>query len=162
MLIAVGLIVVAMSGCKKASENIVEQAMERAIEEDGGGKAKVDIQGEKVTIKTEDGTMEVASGGEATIPAEFPKDVFLVKDAKVSMSMKTPEGVQVVIETKQSVNQAAALYGSEMKKLGWNEEQNVSMGDTAMMSYQKDSREAAIVITKAATGANVQIVTTAR
>lgn len=146
-----------LTGCKKASESVAEKAMERAIERDGGGKAKVDIQGDKVTIKGADGTMEV---GGTKIPDNFPKDVFLVKDGKVTMTLKTSDGVQVVLESKLGADKVAALYASEMKSLGWTEAQNVTMGNMAMLEFKKDRRTTTAVITQKDAGSQVQVVTT--
>ncbi len=149
--------VVVVTGCKKASEKMTEKAIEKAIARESGGKAKVDVQEGKVTIKSEDGTFEVASGGGAKIPDEFPKDVFLMKDAKVTMAMKAPDGMQVMLSTPRSVQQAGKLYADEMKAQGWQEESSYDMGETIVNSYKKDGRKASIVITKDGTGATVQV-----
>jgi len=153
---------VAVTGCKKASEKITEKLIEQSIEKDGGGKASVDIQEGKMTIKDADGTLEVASGDGAKIPAEFPKDVFLVKNAKVVMSMKSSDGMQVMLETKESVDEVAKLYAAGMKAQEWEEETNVNMGDSVMCAYKKGEREATVIITKGSTGAQVQIVAKAQ
>lgn len=147
---------VAVTGCKKASESVAEKIIERSLEQEGG-KARVDLQEGKVTIEGKDGTVEVAGGGGATIPPEFPKDVFLLKDAKVLMSLKSPDGVQLMLESKESMSRAAERYAAEMKALGWEEETSVNTAESIMRSYKKGDREAMVVISKAAEGSQIQV-----
>ena len=59
-------------GCKKAQDAAVETAIERAT------GAKVEKDGDTMTIKTEQGEVKVATaedGGTVAMPADFPKDV---------------------------------------------------------------------------------------
>ncbi|MBM3858999.1 MAG: hypothetical protein FJ395_05030 [Verrucomicrobia bacterium] len=147
-----------VTGCKKASEKLTEKIVEKAIEREGGGKAAVDIQEGKVTIKTKDGTMEAATGSSAKIPDGFPKDVHVIKNATITMSLKTPDAFQLMIETKDSVENAASQYSAEMKASGWNEETNMNMGESVMHAYKKGNRQASIIITKGQQGAQIQIV----
>jgi hypothetical protein len=62
-LIAAFVSMVALTGCKKAGEQMIESA--------SGGKAR--IEGNKLTVKTESGTMQI--GGTQEWPKSMPVDV---------------------------------------------------------------------------------------
>ncbi|NHF59748.1 hypothetical protein FK220_010370 [Flavobacteriaceae bacterium TP-CH-4] len=71
--------------CKKAAEKTTEKMIEKSI----GDKAKVDIDNEKVTIETEEGTFTT----DATVhswPDEAPEEVPEFAEGKV-MSVSTQE-----------------------------------------------------------------------
>ena len=77
------------AGCGK---KISEKIMEKAIEANQGGKAKVDISNGAMTIKTKDGEFVAGQGAAVKLPADFPADVFLYKGAKPVVTMKTADG----------------------------------------------------------------------
>ena len=56
---------VAMVGCRRASEKLSAKIIEKAIEKNSGGEAKVDIKNGKVSVRTKDGEFESTTGGEA-------------------------------------------------------------------------------------------------
>ena len=68
----VGLVSVALlilTGCGKKPE---EKIAEKIIEQNTGGKAKVDITDQSVKVETEEGTMNMTTGKSAKIPESFP------------------------------------------------------------------------------------------
>jgi hypothetical protein len=74
--------------CKRATEKTSEKALEKSI----GNEARVDIEDEKITIKTEEGTFTT----DATVhswPGEIPDDVPEFKNGKViSVSKQETDG----------------------------------------------------------------------
>ena len=71
--------------CKRTTEKTSEKALEKSI----GNEARVDIEDEKITIKTEEGTFTT----DATVhswPGEIPDDVPEFKSGKV-ISVSTQE-----------------------------------------------------------------------
>ena len=60
--------------CQRASKKAGEKMMEKALENATGGKANVDINGEKTVIETSAGKMEV-DGNANSWPGEIPGDV---------------------------------------------------------------------------------------
>jgi hypothetical protein len=60
--------------CQRASQKTGEKMMEKALENATGGKANVDINGEKTVIETSAGKMEV-DGNATSWPNEIPGDV---------------------------------------------------------------------------------------
>jgi hypothetical protein len=147
---------VLVSGCgrakktisEKISEKIAEKAIAMNIKDSQGKDAKVDISDGKLTIKTKDGETAIASGDGASIPADFPKDVYVVKGAKIQMSMKTPDGYALSMKVDQTAAKLAATFEAEMKALEWEQEGSFDMGGSRSLAYKKGERRVAIVMSK--------------
>jgi hypothetical protein len=165
--VALGVLVcsaVLVSGCGKAKKSISEKIAEKAIEmnmkDADGNSAKVDISKGTMTIKTKDGETAVVSGDGASVPADFPKDVYIVKGAKIQMSMKTPDGYMLNMQVEQSAAKLAETYETELKAQGWKQEGSFDMGETRSLSYKKDERQVAIVMGKSDAATTVMITVT--
>lgn len=161
-----GLVVVclvAAGGCRKGSESLAEKLAEKAIEKNGGGKANVDISSGKITVKTKEGEIVATSGGSATLPADFPKDVLILADAKMLATVKVPNGFSVTLESKETAEGIAKKYAAEMKAKGWSEEVSMNTGEGMMLGYskEKEKRSANIMVAKADKGSQI-IITVAK
>lgn len=151
---------VAAAGCgKKVSESVAEKIAEKAIEQQSGGKASVDIASGKTTVKTAEGTFTVDASGGASIPENFPKDVPVPKSTKVTSSVSTPQGVNVTLEGPADVAETVKAFSDEMKSQGWTEEVTSNMGGQLVSSFKKGERSTAI--TAIATGDKSVITITA-
>jgi len=147
---------VLVSGCgrakktisEKISEKIAEKAIAMNIKDSQGKDAKVDISDGKLTIKTKDGETAIASGEGASIPENFPKDVYVVKGAKIQMSMKTPDGYALSMKVDQTAAKLAATFEAEMKAQGWEQESSFDGGGSRSLAYKKGERQVAIVMSK--------------
>ena len=76
-------VLVLMMGCgssEKAEEKVAEKIAEKAIAAQTGKKVDIDIDKERMQIKTEDGEMTLTSGESAKIPDTFPKDIPIYRD----------------------------------------------------------------------------------
>jgi len=166
--VALGVLVcsvVLVSGCGKAkksmsetmAEKLAEKTIEMSMKDEDGTSAKVDLSKGTMTIKTKDGETAVVSGEGASVPADFPKDVYVVKGAKIQMSMKTPDGYVLNMQVEQSTAKLAATYETELKAQGWAQEASFDMGDTRSLSYKKDDRQLAIVMNKSDESTTVMI-----
>lgn len=82
--VAVGVVVVGLTGCGAAAEKAAEEATERAVEDATGGSAEVDLDGGEVQVDTEDGSF---SAGSAEIPEEWPDDVPVLDEIVVVSSL---------------------------------------------------------------------------
>jgi len=140
------LLAVLIVGCGKASEKVAEFAMEKAIEKDGGGKAKVDLtQDGKMTITSDKGDVQIDASGAASVPEGFPEDV-MVYAGKITTAMKMPEGFMVTIETDDAVEKVVAAYNEAMKAKGWTQENSLALGEQTMLGYKKDARTTAVIV----------------
>jgi hypothetical protein len=75
---------VALTGCGSAVENIVEGNVERAIENELGESADVEIGEDSFSVDTEDGSITAGAG---SVPDDFPTDVPLV-DGEVAFAQR--------------------------------------------------------------------------
>ncbi|MBT3383510.1 MAG: hypothetical protein HN778_18935 [Prolixibacteraceae bacterium] len=63
-----------LSACQNRSEKRAEKFAERMLEKAGGENIDVDVDGESITIKTDEGTI-IANTGQKKWPAEIPGNV---------------------------------------------------------------------------------------
>lgn len=153
---------VGAGGCKRAAENTAETFVEKAIERESGGKADVDLKGGTMTIKTGEGEVIVTAAAEGiALPADFPKDVFVPGEGRITHSLKTSEGFQLMVQTPLAAARAAEQVAAEMKARGWEQESSFNSAETVVYSFQKEEgrRQATVSVTKDGTGSLIQITT---
>ena len=148
MCVAVAGVMLCASGCGRAREKMASKIMEKSIELQTGKKTSVDISNQKVTLKTAEGETVVSGGGSASIPAEFPKDIYVDKSAKVRMAMRNPGGFALTLETDQTVEKVVEKYAGEMKAQGWTQESSVDMGAQKMLAFRKEKRQVSLMVAK--------------
>jgi hypothetical protein len=134
-------------GCgRKTSEAVAEKAMESAIAKQTGGKADVDLNKDHVRIQTKEGQMTLSTGGNATVPATFPKDIPLYPGASVKMALEVPEGYTLNLATQDPVAKVAETYLKEMADREWSKEMSMDMGGNSMLGFKKEGRTLNLVI----------------
>ncbi len=132
----------AISGCgKKVAEQTTEKAIETSMRQNGAENAHVDISNGGMKIKSDKGEMEIAGeGGSASIPADFPTDVFVDTKAKVQVAMKTPEGFVLTLVSNGSLADTAKEYDDKIKAQGWKQDSSMDMGKVHTYVYKKEDR----------------------
>jgi hypothetical protein len=136
-------------GCKKAQDAAVETAIERAT------GAKVEKDGESMTIKTEQGDIKVATaedGGTVALPADFPKDVFLPSDNKLASAMDMGGMQMLNMTTPQELANVSADIEKSMQGQGWKREMAMQAGGGNTLMYSKDKRQVVYQMLKADEG----------
>ena len=131
------------------SENAVEDAMEQQIEEETGGDANVDIDGDAVRIETDDGTFET---GSASLPENWPEDVSVYPEGKVTYSaVMNPStgdsGMAFVITTNDSVEDVTDYYKDQLPADGWTMEAAMEAGTMVVLGGSKGERKVSLMIT---------------
>ena len=99
------------------------------------GQVTSDNNGDKITIKTKDGTLSAGAG----LPKDFPSDVAIYPEAK-------PEGHfggMVTLSTKDAPGQIAAFYEATMAAQGW-EISKSEVGDMQILNCTKGERAVSI------------------
>ena len=148
--IAVALISLLVApGCKKAQDAAVETAIERAT------GAKVEKDGETMTIKTEQGEVKVATaeeGGTVAMPADFPKDVYLPADNKLASAMDMAGMQMLNMTTPQELAGVSADIEKSMQGQGWKREMAMQAGGGSTLMYSKDKRQVVYQMLKADEG----------
>jgi hypothetical protein len=109
LVFAILIVSVLLVGCQKAGEKAVETAT--------GGKAK--IEGDKVTVKTDQGTMEV--GGKQEWPKRIPADIPKFTFGKIVSVMEdnTPKGTNVFVGIEGVSRADFDQYASGLAAAGW-------------------------------------------
>ncbi len=130
-----------LAGCQKAADKAIEAKLAKE-----GVKAKVDSSSEKVTIETKDGKAVYSAGKSATIPENFPKDVYVYEGTKVNVAIATPDGFSVVMESSDAPEKIVAAYKSKMAAAGWKEEMVMNQGAQSMLGYKKEKRVANVIV----------------
>ena len=136
-------------GCKKAQDAAVETAIERAT------GAKVEKDGDTMTIKTEQGEVKVATaedGGTVAMPADFPKDVYLPADNKLASAMDMAGMQMLNMTTPQDLAKVSADIEKSMQGQGWKREMAMQAGGGNTLMYSKDKRQVVYQMLKADEG----------
>jgi hypothetical protein len=131
------LFLLAIAACGKKTQ---EKAIEEAIEKESKGKVDVDLDKGKITMKSEDGEVEVDAGKAVELPKEFPKDVYVYKGAKIIMSMKIPEGQLITLQSKDDPEKVIENYKQKLTAKGWSQKAFMNLTEQRIFVGQKDSR----------------------
>lgn len=114
-LLAVAVLSLPACKGKSASERLAERALEKAA----GGKADVDMSSGTLSIKTDDGELQV--GSVSDWPADVPGDVPKFEGAKVRSAARTSQGEDKawIINYADAGEAAVAKYIDILKASGF-------------------------------------------
>ena len=111
-----------------------------------GDEADVQVDGEKFTITTEDGTY--TGGGD--LPDNWPGDAPIYPDAKVVYSGSTTDGGQssmgVTVSVAASVDEVWAFYEEALPANGWTVENTMRSAGFNVLGGSKGSRVLSVMI----------------
>jgi uncharacterized protein YneF (UPF0154 family) len=138
---------------QKIGQEIGENILEKAIEKGTGQKADVSANGDSVSVKTESGSFSASESGNIKLPSDFPADVFVPSDAKITFATSVPanaaDGTKASFMIGYSVNQSAGdvvnKYRDEMAKNGWTKESETNMG-AMMINFKKGNRDILVTV----------------
>ena len=123
-----------MAGCQSAAE----KATEKAIEKSTGGQAKVDVNKDQVTVKTDEGTF--TTGSTTQWPDKMPADVPKFTSGKIAaatVSNTADNGLGVWISIQGTSMADLTKYASQLESAGWKIESTTTMTDGYMVSASK-------------------------
>ena len=121
-----------------------ERAAEAAISAATGHKVAVDQNGEQMTIHTEQGDMQVNGG---TLPASFPKDVYLPASYQVESALEVPDAMVVHLLSPGQVAALSADAASAMQAQGWKSSMTMLQSAKGhVVMYEKGDRHATLTI----------------
>jgi hypothetical protein len=137
-----GVAALVATACSKSpGERLAETALSAA----SGHQVEVDKDGGKVTFKGDKGDMTIASGNAATLPADFPKDVYLPARYKVESSMQMPGATVVSVAAPGQVSALFADASKQMQAQGWKQTMAMQQsGQTQMLAFEKADRSAMV------------------
>ena len=103
---------------------------------------KVEKDGDKRTVQTEEGTVTYYTEASQALPANFPKDVFLPKDYSVRGWVEMVGALKVDFVVPGKSNDLYAATGAAMPGMGWK--QTVASQHegipSSMLIFHKDAR----------------------
>ncbi len=133
---------------QKTVENVTEQALEEVSNED----IDVSTTDESTTITTEDGS--TTSYGEVELPANFPADIPVYPNAKITFTHKSgdsQENATLSLESDGEIGEIDKWYTDEIANQGWTLDTNTSINedDDTYYAYlaSKGDRQLTISIT---------------
>lgn len=145
--------IITLSGCGLtdwAGKKVGEKIVEKGIEAQTGAKADINSDGGISTVTGKDGSMSFSDQGNAKLPENFPKDVFIYNDAKIAAVIsgsETNEGYSINYITGANENDAFSKYKEEMAKNGWKKDSEADMGaDGKMLNYSKGDSKTMVII----------------
>ena len=184
-IVSVCAMLAVFTNCGKAKDaamnKVKEVAVEKAIESQAaadGKKVNVDVSGDTMTVKGEDGTTKISgnsmeitsqdgktkmvSGENAALPADFPKDVPVYPGAKVTMAASNTEDktTTLTLESKDAVEKIADYVSKETAAQGWKEDMVIKQpGDQPlhMLGYKKDNRTLMYTISGGSDGTSISM-----
>jgi hypothetical protein len=140
--VLLGVAALCATACSKSpGDRLAETALSAAT----GQEVEVDKDGGKVTLKGDKGDVTLASGDAATLPADFPKDVYLPSSYKVESSMQMPGATVVSVAAPGQVSALFADASQQMQAQGWKQTMAMQQsGETQMLAFEKDNRSAMV------------------
>jgi 3-dehydroquinate synthase class II len=153
------------AGCKKAEEKLAEKFVEKAMEEGSGGKADIDISGDKITITSKEGgqggSFEFSGGKDLKLPADFPGDVPVYPDAAViSLLGMGGENRQVTFQVGDKTAEVYAFYQKKLPAQGWEVVTDMKMTPAYSLVAKKGNRQTAVIIGEDGEGSTVALTVT--
>jgi hypothetical protein len=101
------------------------------------------------TSKTgERATVTNAADKSVALPADFPKDMPILRDATVKVAISQGERMIVHLYTSASIADAAKFYDAELKGQGWKIESTTHAGEMLVFSAKKGKTVCGVTVTK--------------
>ena len=120
-----------LAACGKSADEAVVAAAT-------GGK--VDKDGDKMTIQTEQGAVTFNAQEGQALPANFPKDVFLPKDYSVRNSVDMNGALMVDLLAPGNPADAFAAAGAAMPGMGWEQKASVQQAGTRFLVFENEAQ----------------------
>ena len=164
----IGVLIVVLAlwlvGCQSVSEKIGEEIGEEIAGGVVGGDVEVD--GDSVTVETDDGAVTVENGEAGELPDGFPDDFPIYDGATVdSASSIAADGdttFYVNLVSKDAVGDVYDWYKEEFGSSGWEIKSDVMMSgdgqDSAMLSVEKGSMTGTLSVVVGSGGADIGII----
>lgn len=137
-----------LTNCKRAADKASETTAEAVIESATGSDVDIEQEGKKISIKTDEGNVNINFGGDAEWPADMPKDVpkWTLSKIKGNTTAQAPEAdTWTVYLENVNIGQVEA-YEAELKKAGFKTAL-FKMDDGGSVSGEKGKLQVACFIT---------------
>lgn len=146
----------ALAGCHDAQRAITDAG----IEAGRAGTPRVDREhaGSVAGNRTHAGSTLIVPTEALLLPVDFPADVFVPGGYRVNSVMDTGPMQVISLQADGRVSALFANARSTMQAHGWIQTMAMqSSADSAMLSYEKDSRAAVLSFNQAARGVTMSV-----
>lgn len=141
VLFLLGVAALCVACGKSPGERLAETALSAATDQ----KVELDHDGGKVTLKGDKGDMTISGGDAATLPPDFPKDVYLPADYKVESAMQLPGATVVSVAAPGRMSALFADASKQMQAQGWKQTMSMQQsGESQMLAFEKENRSAMV------------------
>ena len=131
---------------ERFNEKLAEKMVEHAMEEDGQSEARVDLETGQVRVTGKDGESTYAGGDDVALPDGFPRDIPIVKGARIVQAIGTPDGSSVILLTGAERKSVLDYYKSELASGGWTVENSMQTPQNDILSLKKDNRALSLMV----------------
>lgn len=137
---------------ERVQKTVVESAVEKAMEQNGGGDVDVDLSGSgknAVTFRDEKTGDYTAWGEDVEVPSEFPSDVPRLNGSKVIQVMLSKQGKSATISftSTDSFDRVAEQMDAAAKAQGYTRTGVMEASTEArVMTYEKDKLTLAVTV----------------
>lgn len=134
-------ITLCLAGCHKAQE----VAAEAAIESASGHKVDIERDGDKVTYESDEGEVTMQHGMDLSLPADFPKDIYLPGKYTVNSVMDMGGMHVVALMAPEPVPALFSAASATMQQQGWKQVTAMQQATgSAMLAFEKEQRHVAL------------------
>ena len=131
------------------AERAGEAAAEAALEASGAQDVEIDEDGESISYRTEQGEVTITGGESASLPADFPEDVYLPDDYVVESTLAMNADLFVGLAVEEDVPSLYAAARESMASHGWTETMAaMENNDNGLLTFEKDDRGAVLSMSR--------------
>ena len=150
-----GLALVCVAGCGGDDESA-------PATRSTAGTPEVRRDGDAYHIQSEarDGQKIAAQiGGEVKLPSDFPSDIPVFPDSKLSAAMSAGDhGSMVMFDSIESPESVHAFYAKRLPDEGWAIESDAKFGKGQVMAISKDDRKATVSVSAASGTTKISLI----
>jgi len=137
--------VLCLAACKKLQEKTADRILEKTIERQTGAEASVDLASRSLKLKAKEGQLTFTAG-EAELPKDFPKDIFVDKESKIEMSLKSDKGESVIFDSPKDITSTLSSYKAKMKENGWSGGGETNVSGAGSITFKKKNRRVSLML----------------
>lgn len=162
VVIVVSVCIVSLcTACRKASQEVMERAIESQMAREGhDADVNLSSGGLSMKIRSKGGDSSLAFGKQAKLPDEFPSDVPLYPNLTLVMVQSEQKQQTFTIQgtTSAALDQVSEFYQNKLVEQGWEEESVAEQpGVMFTLSYSKENRSVHVILTAEDKGTAVML-----
>lgn len=145
-LAAVAIASLSLAAC---GESAGEAAAKAALEASGARDVEIDENGESISYRTGEGEVTITSGESASLPGDFPDDVYLPGDYVVESTLAMQADLFIGLAVPEDVPSLYAAAREAMAGHGWTETMAaLENSDNGLLTFEKDGRGAVLSMSR--------------